>query len=348
MADLGRALDNAKPAAKGRAVRAAYEALAKADPTLPSLDSDTPFADALPIVDEVSEKAFEDLPMAAGETEDDDFLINQNYGQSCYLKSGTPPEDSTKACTKAQQKQPAFDDSYDVYNSGILPYDGPRGNTYRVNIAETTKPGTYYFYCAIHGLGQLSEVVVKEPGADVPSVAEIARAARKEALETTRPLERTFRTAVRTNKVDFEGDELEGPFAGLPTQIHGMINTFVPSTIRAKANEPITWKVLGGDHTISFDVPPYLPIVQFTANRVRFNPRVREPAGGAPKQPPIDGRVEGPTDLNGGTWDGDGFWSSGVVGAEPYLNYTLRIAKPGTYAYACLIHPRMIGRVVVS
>jgi plastocyanin len=52
--------------------------------------------------------------------------------------------------------------------------------------------------------------------------------------------------------------------------------------------------------------------------------------------------------IDGGTYDGTGFWSSGLFGAEPYAEYTLRISKPGTYPYACLIHPSMIGQVVVT
>lgn len=145
-----------------------------------------------------------------------------------------------------------------------------------------------------------------------------------------------------------EGERVSGPFAGLPTPIHGSINEFVPRTIRAKAGAPITWKFIGSDHSVSFDVPPYLPIIQFGAKSVRLNPKVSEPAGGAPPIPEEDEDAEGIQKLDGGTYDGEGFWSSGLVGAGPYLEYTLRISKPGTYPYACLIHPKMIGTVVVT
>ena len=31
-------------------------------------------------------------------------------------------------------------------------------------------------------------------------------------------------------------------------------------------------------------------------------------------------------EIDGGTYDGSGFWSSGLVGAEPHLRYTVRIS----------------------
>jgi hypothetical protein len=110
---------------------------------------------------------------------------------------------------------------------------------------------------------------------------------------------------------------------------------------------------MGADHTITFDVPSYFPPVQFLKDgTVRLNPKLDKPAGGAPEPPKHEGEEDGggggPEKIDGGTYDGTGFWSSGLVGAEPYLEYTVRISNPGTYKYACLLHPPMVGTVVVS
>jgi plastocyanin len=295
-------------------------------------------------VDELSGPAFDGVLFAL----DDEGVIAQNVGQPCYLKTGAPPSDSTKPCAKADQRQPEFDGTQSFYNSGILKYEGPEGNTFKIKLADDIKPGTYTFYCAVHGPGQITQVTVKPRGASVPSQGAVTRQARKQIDALLEPLQKVYRAAVKTNTVKIDDESVEGPFAGLaaPGQDHTAVNEFVPKTIRAKVNEPIVWKMMGADHTITFDVPRYFPIVDFSANGVKLNPTLSEPAGGAPKKPDQEGG--GVIKMDGGTYSGKGFWSSGLISAEPYLEYTLRIAKPGTYNYACLLHPPMVGKVVVT
>ena len=303
------------------------------------------FDDVTKQIDQLSESAFDGLLFAS----DDDGNIAQNVGQSCYSKDGGPPTDVKQACSAAQQRQPAFDGTQSFYNSGILKYEGPNGNTYRMKLADDIKPGTYYFYCAIHGPGQLSEVEVRGRGTKVPSQSQVSKEAREELDEFIDPLAKIYERARTRGEVTVGDETVKGPFAGLydPRQDHAGINEFVPKTLRAKVNAPITWRMMGAEHTITFSVPRYFPIVEFgTPGGIRFNPKLRGPAGGAPKPPEQDG--QGVFKIDGGTYSGDGFWSSGLVGATPYLEYTLRIAKPGTYNYACLIHPPMVGKVIVS
>jgi plastocyanin len=280
---------------------------------------------------------------------DEDDSISQNVGQPCFKRTGGLPLDAATPCTKAQQEQPAFDGKQSVYNSGVIRYEGVRGNTFKVKLADDIKPGTYYFYCAVHGFGQITELNVKAKNAKVESAAEVARRGRAEAEKALKPLAKIYRQVVRTGKVTLGDDKLSAPFAGLYAEgaDHTLVNEFLPRRITAKVNEPITWTMLGSDHTISFDVPKYFPIVEFdTPKGVRMNPRLKRAAGGAAEPPEQEGM--GVFEVDGGTYDGTGFWSSGLIGADPYAKYTLRISKPGTYAYACLIHPPMIGQVVVT
>jgi plastocyanin len=335
-------LKAAKPTKDAQKVLAVWRSLRADFPRLPDIDNPppTPFNDVNDLIDELSRS--NDLLEATA----DQSTVNQNVAQPCYLRSGTPPQDASQACTAAEQRQPAFDGTQSFYNSGVLPYSGPRGNTFRMPIAKTTKPGTYLFYCAVHGPDQQVEVDVVKPNAKIPASSAVAREGRKEAQATVAPLVKTFRDARADGNINFRGHKLTGPFAGLPSDIHGSVNEFVPRTIAAKAGQPITWKVVG-NHTISFDVPAYLPILTFTRQSIRYNPKVHGLAGGAPEVPPQD-EQGGVQKFDAGTYDGTGFWSSGLMGADPYLEYTLRIAKPGTYPYACLVHPKMIGKIVVS
>jgi len=37
-----------------------------------------------------------------------------------------------------------------------------------------------------------------------------------------------------------------------------------------------------------------------------------------------------------------------VLRSESYVEYTLRVSTPGTYRFACLIHPPMVGTLRVE
>jgi hypothetical protein len=102
---------------------------------------------------------------------------------------------------------------------------------------------------------------------------------------------------------------------------------------------------------VSFDVTRYFPILVIDkAGMVRLDKRVN--SGGGPKFP--DNYPDGAGDtfiVDGGTWGGSGFHSSGVSPNTPEnaaAGYSLTFSKAGTYQYACLIHPKMVGTVVVK
>ncbi len=311
------------------------------------------FGEFVEDVDPKIEAAFSSLPFAFIEEEGPPTLA-QNASQPCYLDSGSPPKDPKKTCR--DREKPEFDGTQSFYNSGIIPYEGANGNTFEVPFADDTSPGDYYFYCAVHGFGQSTKVKVLQEGSDIPSQEEVSRAARDEIDEISGPLEEIYKRAVDDGEMETIGEDgepttVDGPFAGVYTaeQDHASINEFVPKNLTVRRNEPITWKFIGADHTISFGVPRYFPIVQFLEDgEVRLNPQLGGAAGGAKEIPPPDEEGGGVIKADGGTYDGTGFWSSGLLGAEPYLEYTMRISRPGTYDFACLIHPPMVGKVTVT
>lgn len=350
-ADFFEAVEDSPDEASSRKFLAAYEALVESNVPLPARDDlgDETFADFSKTVTEESDRFFEEeigLPWAIDETKEGRFFIPQNAGQPCYLQEGAPPKDSDEPCDDAQQEQPTFDGTASYYNSGIIPYEGPQGNTFRVQLADDIEPGSYFFYCAVHGPGQYSELKVVRAGEEVPSQEAVNREAREEIAAFSAPMLESFRDARDGEVRGREGPPLEGPFAGLSSPTHGTINEFVPKQIETRVGEPVTWKLMGADHSVSFDVPRYFPIMQFAENgRISLNPQLQRPAGGSPTIP--DPPEEGILEVDGGTYDGDGFFSSGLFGGEPYAEYTLRFSEAGTYTYACLLHPPMVGTVVV-
>jgi plastocyanin len=347
--DLAKGLAAASDTKSRDAFTKAYDDLRTSGVPLPALDptSTQPFSELVTIVEEESDKIFSDMPSAF----DDDDNLAQNVGQPCFLTKGLPPEDTKKPCSKAEQRQPEFTGRQSFYNSGVIPYEGKNGNTFEVKISDDAKPGSYSFLCAVHGFLQKTEVEIVAADATIPSQAEVNRQIRSGTKAVTDVLDKIQRSAEQEGKITPPGSDeaIEGPFAGLPGEDHTAIDEFVPKKMTVKAGEPITWKMMGSDHTISFNVPRYFPIMEFLKDgTVRINPKLQPAAGGAvPYEPPED-ETDAVPKHDGGTFDGTGFWSSGLIGGEPYLEYTMTISKPGTYAYACLLHPPMVGSIKVT
>jgi plastocyanin len=326
----------------------AYDALVRSGSKLPPRDNPGTVtnADTEKIIEEEADPLFEggDLPYAFDEEAGG---IAQNAGQPCFLVRGGPPKEPAKSCTDGQQRQPVFDGKQSYYNSGVIPYEGPQGNTFTVELAPDIDPGSYFFYCAVHGPSQYTEVKVRPEGSDVPSQEAVGRRARQEIALFAEPMLRAFRDA-RDGEIEIDGKRVKGPFAGLSPEVHGSINEFVPKQLTAKVGEKVTWKLMGSDHTVSFDVPEYFPVIQFANDgTVSLNPKLEPPAGGSPKIPEQEG-PPGVLRVDGGTYDGTGFFSSGLFGAQPYAEYSLRFSKPGTYRFACLLHPPMVGVLEVT
>jgi plastocyanin len=269
--------------------------------------------------------------------------LNQTIAQPCLVVDGEVPQDG-RPCEV--QDLPPFQGTELYYNSGIIPFEGPQGNVFEFELSDTIEPGSYSFYCAIHGSFQAGIIEVVEPDEPAQTPEEINAVTRDEINDVVEPFRETFAQAT-TGRYVFGGETHTGNFSGLlDERVEGLLNEFVPETIETTVGEPVSW-VMFGPHSISFDVPEYFPIVEFDDDgTVRLNEDLYPPAGGAPEVP----EPEGPERItvDAGTYDGSGFWSSGVFYSEGNIEYTLRFSKPGTYRYACLIHPPMVGTVNVK
>lgn len=306
------------------------------------------------------------LPYMFGESFDD---VAQNAAQPCYLDSGGPPADPATPCD--QQDQPDFNGKQSYYNSGFIPYEGAGGNEFRVPLADDIKPGTYFYYCNYHGAFMSGKIKVVGKGASIPSQEDVNRQARKEIESMAGPLREqiekfedgrfevpedqapAFRDAgfLKPGTRRFQGN-LSGLYAE-DESIMGGINEFLPRTKTVRVGEKVRWANLGM-HTISFNVPRYFPVISVEdGGKVVYNPQVITPAGGVPEHPePFDfPKTEPPPTkplvIDGGAWNGEGFYSTGLIGWEPYVVFQMEFSKKGTYKYACLIHPPMVGTITV-
>ncbi|HEX2029486.1 MAG TPA: hypothetical protein VHF25_15970 [Nitriliruptorales bacterium] len=322
------------------------------------------------------EGLFEQLPPFMLDEPGEGSGVNQNVAQPCFLDEGGPPADLATPCSDEQQVQPPFNGRQSFYNSGFIPYQGPQGNEFEVALADDIAPGTYYYYCNVHGPLQYGTINVVEPGTAIPSQAEVSAQARREIEEAARPLKEAYEEAQARDAVEVHGITVEKPLSGFAVDdewTHAFISEFIPRELQVEAGQKVSWSFVGL-HTVSFNVPEYFS--QMTVEddgTVVFNPQAVLPVNGPgyPEEPedqegdappeggpertteevppgePGEGEEERPPPpaVDAGRWDGREFLSSGVFTDG---TYSVTFTTPGTYRYACLIHPQMVGTVTVG
>jgi plastocyanin len=295
------------------------------------------------------------IPFMVGQ----DNVVHQNGAQPCFLDSGMPPTDVNTICPK--RTQPAFSGRQAFYSSGFIPYQGTdRDNTFRVPIAADATPGTYHFICLFHGPGMNGTLTIVPKGTTIPSQVEVNKKAQAEVNGVATPLLNAFNQAKKGHfPVKLPSYKFVLAGYGDPSQNsqHGYasVSEFLPKTVDVKVGETLRWLVVADLHNVAFDVPKYFP--EFTVAKdgtVSWNSKAVNPVG-SPSMPqsPHNGPGPTPTEIvptivDGGRYDGSFFLSSGLGGGGPAdVGYSLTFTKAGTYQYACLIHPQMVGTLVV-
>ena len=303
----------------------------------------------------------------------DDFRIAQGGAEPCFMadreevpafsNAETDEVNIDARCPAEARKQVPFDGRQALYNSGFIPYDGPQGNSFELPIAEDAEPGTYKYFCNYHWIFMGGEVEVVEKGEKIPSQAEVSRQAREEidadaenALRKVAEVEdKKLGDRIRETAEGPEGEETVEvvlPLAGknIDQETPVIINEFFPRKFSAKVGEPVTWTVDGSAHTVSFNVPKYFPI--FTVDddgTITWDPDSYEPVGFEVPEPDEERAEFGEQEvqkIDAGKWDGSGgFHSSGAL--DPGAQFSVTFTKAGTYPYACVLHPQMVGSLTV-
>jgi plastocyanin len=290
---------------------------------------------------------------------DGPFVVNQNGAQPCYLEEGVPPTDPKQACVR--RAQPAFTGRESYYSSGFLPHEGKGANRFTLPLAPDIAPGSYHYYCTLHGVGQSGTIVVAPPARPIPAQTNVSRAARA-AIERdfAGPLREAAAQAA-TGTLTVAGSTYKAPLAGAAAEgirswtgvthqrhlehRHGSVNQFLPATVHTRVGQPVTW-TFTGRHTVSFNVPKFFPIFSVTeSGRVDINPDAHRPVGFPGRAPDLPATQKASVDA--GTWDGRGFRSSGLDWLAGD-RFSLTFSRPGSYLMACLVHPGMVGKVVVG
>lgn len=265
--------------------------------------------------------------------------------EPCFLDGGSPP--LSGACPRIARRQPIFTGKQTYYNSGFL----PDAAAFIVRLSSDIAPGRYPYMCLFHRAAMTGTIVVvpADVRAQTPPQAAAAGAAQLDDLvEKLRPAVEPLAHGA-------------APDLGLPA-VPGVGAVLAGSTVRALAattrlvqfgprdvtiptGGTVTWTVVG-DHTISFGAPAAARgiLVRTGGGGVHTNVLAVAPTIG------FAGAGSGAGPGEGGSWDGVGFRSSGLIRSpvDAPLAYSLTFTTPGSYAYACLVHPDMGGTITVE
>lgn len=241
-------------------------------------------------------------------------LPRADASMPCVLAEGSPP---AEGCSPDERELVPFDGTHSWYSSGALLGE----EEFVLTLADDIAPGTYTFLCLVHVdemRGTLEVVEASEPADDPAEV--LARGA--DELESVVDMARGWVEQPLTLP---EGTvRNDRPFQNFKS----WALFFRPGEIEIRVGDTVTW---AGTHfhTISFNAPESArPFYERAEDgSIRENDVARTAVG----------------DPEG--WDGIGFFNSGMVTFEERFSVTF--TRPGTYAYLCLIHFDMEGRVTV-
>ena len=275
--------------------------------------------------------------------------FNQSAAQPCIVAAGAFAP-GVEPCPKPTAEP--FDGTQSFYNSGLLKDDA----TFEVPLADDLAPGSYSWICLFHGpemRGKLT--VVAKDDTSAQSADDVKAAGDKELADAVAKIKPELEKA----KTDAKPGEVKAG-VGIEDEPFGAIE-FVPKEVSIPVGGKVTWNL--SFHTVSFnaseDARP--DVIQDSDGTWHFNAKSFTPVGYTPPTPPTESGPptgEGPPasdagpppalDVDGGTFDGAGFYSTGSVDNEGDVLFSITFSKAGTYKYICLIHPDMEGTVKVG
>jgi plastocyanin len=276
--------------------------------------------------------------------------FNQSAAQPCIVAAGAfaPGADP---CPKPTVEP--FDGTQSFYNSGLLKDDA----TFEVPLADDLAPGSYSWICLFHGPEMRGKLTVVAKGdASAQSADDVKAAGDKELADAVAKLKPELDKA----KTEAKPGEVKAG-VGIEEEPFGAVE-FVPKEVSIPVGGKVTWNL--SFHTVSFnaseDARP--DVIQDADGTWHFNAKSFTPVGYTPPAPPADnapptGEGSAPAsdagpppalEVDGGTFDGAGFYSTGAVDNEGDVLFSITFSKAGTYKYICLIHPDMEGTVKVG
>jgi plastocyanin len=226
-------------------------------------------------------------------------------------------------------------------STGFLP-QGPKAKGVTLTFP---KAGSYTFVCLLHP-GMVGKVNVKPKAAKVPSVAAVARAARKAEADGWARIKAAQKAKAPANTI------ISGPAVRLGG---GDVNDFTikPAKLTVPVGTTVTVRTDSNTEPHNLGFGPK----EFVEALVKANNLFPEGPGSPNNVAAYDlyGSENPATLVNGTyTWDGTGFLALPATDASPLTSALVRSHKltftaPGTYEALCLLHyPDMKATITVT
>ncbi len=249
--------------------------------------------------------------------------------QPCYLATGAPPLKDACAVPAGE----SFDGTESLVSSGWLTADKP----FSVKLGKGMSPGTYTFFCQLHGTSMSGTVTVVDAATAIPTPEEV-RASAQQELQAEIAL---LQPAVDALAAATDAKPLAGALSMKAENTY--VAAFAPENLKVPVGGTVTW-TLQGVHTIAVEAPADAQALRIGApdGSVHQNEKVVAPAGGPGFAGP-GGSVDG------GVYQG-GFRNSGLGISFPptFSTFSLKFPKAGTFSYLCGVHEGMKGTVTVG
>jgi len=248
-------------------------------------------------------------------------------------------QEGDKTYVNPQVVFPAGGKTYDgagYQNSGLPPEDPKAAAKFGYSLT-FIKAGTYPYMCIVHGPAMSGTVVVKERV--IGSPASTARQGQTEQTATISAGQKAW-AAWKTER---QGGAVVVPMIGDPKAGFSLLR-FSRRPLVIPVGTTVTWVMrdVFEIHTVTFlgkEKPPEFVIP--------------EPQPQGPPKLLMNPKVTVPTPTK--TYDGTGPVNSGIlfppgIPGNPPTSFSLTFTKPGTYAYACIVHilEGMVGTVIVK
>jgi len=250
------------------------------------------------------------------------------------------------------------DDSYDgtsYANSGIMStdpsyfLDGQPVTSFSLTF---TKPGSFQYFCVVHGNDMAGTIYVVDPSVKIPAPGQVRSQAKdtiSTLLEQVPGTMKAAESAVAPPVDNGDGTTTYHVNAGFVSGRIGLMS-FFPSQLKVHPGDTVIWHLVTAPHTITFlngnaepalVVPASWPPPDGTTPTVMLDPAILAPSGNVPQPPDL--AVLNTTDL----------FNSGFMpapGPNPSMDFAMTIGDiQGQVPYLCLLHDAsgMTGKLVV-